>query len=147
MKTNQISSLLAVVLISVAMAACVLSIAWATDASQSLGKIDERRLIGRWVRPDGGYVIDIRGVQTGGNLDAAYFNPNPIHVSRAEWRKQSEGLSIFVELNDKNYPGATYQLRYYPESEQLAGEYHQPLVQQTFDVYFTRMAQESEAKT
>ena len=117
---------------------------FAADAPQSLGKVDEQRVIGRWVRPDGGYVIDIRGVQAGGNLDAAYFNPKPIHVSRAEWRKESAGVSVFIELNDANYPGATYNLRYYPESEQLAGEYHQPLVQQTFDVYFVRETKAAE---
>ena len=113
-------------------------LAFAADAPQSLGKIDEQRLIGRWVRPDGGYVIDIQGVRAGGNLDAAYFNPNPIHVSRAEWRKEGSTLSIFIELNDKNYPGATYKLLFYAESEQLAGEYTQPLVGQTFDIYFVR---------
>jgi hypothetical protein len=113
-------------------------LAFAADTPQSLGKVDEQRLIGRWVRPDGGYVIDIRAVKAGGNLDAAYFNPNPIHVSRAEWLKENGILSIFIELNDQNYPGATYRLRYYPESEQLAGEYTQPLVQQTFDIYFVR---------
>ena len=113
-------------------------LAFGADMSQSLGKIDEQRLIGRWVRPDGGYVIDIQGVQAGGNLDAAYFNPSPIHVSRAEWRKEDGALSIFIELNDKNYPGATYKLLFYPESEQLSGEYTQPLVGQTFDIYFVR---------
>ena len=113
------------------------------DTPQSLGKIDVQRLIGRWVRPDGGYVIDKPVDGRGGNLDAAYFNPNPIHVSRAEWRKEGGALSIFIELNDKNYPGATYNLRYYPESEQLAGEYTQPLVQQTFDIYFVRESQAS----
>jgi len=116
------------------------------ETSKSFGEVNEQRLIGRWVRPDGGYVLDIRAVQAGGNLDAAYFNPNPIHVSRAEWRKETGGLSVFIELNDKNYPGATYRLRYYPDSEQLAGEYTQPLVQQTFDVYFVREAKAAEEK-
>lgn len=116
----------------------------AADTSQSLGKVYEQRLLGRWVRPDGGYVIDVRAVQAGGNLDVAYFNPKSIHVSRAEWRSEEGILSVFIELNDKNYPGATYKLRYYPDSEQLAGDYTQPLVQQTFDIYFVRAAQGEE---
>jgi hypothetical protein len=29
-----------------------------------------------WIRPDGGYVIVIRGIYTAGKLDATYFNPN-----------------------------------------------------------------------
>ena len=131
----KLKKIIALVLLSFASLSLL---AFAADTSQSLGKIDEQRLIGRWVRPDGGYIIDIQGVQAGGNLDADYFNPNPIHVSRAEWRKEDGALSIFIELNDKNYPGATYKLRFYPESEQLAGEYTQPLVGQTFDIYFVR---------
>ena len=119
---------------------------FSAEVPQTLGKVEEQRLIGRWVRPDGGYVIDVRSVQAGGNLDVAYFNPNPIHVSRTEWRKEGDILTVFVELNDKNYPGATYKLRYYPDSEQLAGTYTQPLVQQTFDVYFVRAPKAVEEK-
>ena len=97
------------------------------------------RLTGRWLRPDGGYVIDIRNPQTDGRLEAAYFNPHPIHVSRAEWRRESNGLRVFVELRDQNYPGATYKLKYDAEADRLVGEYFQPVYQQTFEVAFVRM--------
>jgi hypothetical protein len=50
-------------------------------------QISEDLLRGRWVRPDGGYVIEVRDAQAGGRLDAAYFNPRPINVSRAEWHR------------------------------------------------------------
>jgi hypothetical protein len=99
---------------------------------------DLERLQGRWVRPDGGYVIEISGVQAEGTLDAAYFNPAVINVSRAAWRDENGILIIFIELNDTNYPGATYNLRYDQENDQLAGEYFQPLLQQTFDIFFIR---------
>lgn len=112
--------------------------ALAADAPGSSQKIGEQCLVGRWVRPDGGYVIEIRKVQADGNLDAAYFNPNTIHVARAEWKKEKESLLVLIELRDTNYPGATYKLRYYTASDQLAGEYFQPLLQETFDVYFIR---------
>ena len=95
-------------------------------------------LQGKWQRGDGDYLIEIRSVDAGGKLDARYFNPRPIHVSRAEWRRENGGIHVFVELRDQNYPGATYKLRYRPEQDQLAGDYHQPLHQQTFDVYFIR---------
>ena len=96
-------------------------------------------LIGRWVRPDGGYVIEIRSVDPAGELDAGYFNPRPIHVSRA-WATLTGGqLGIFVELNDVNYPGATYDLIYDAPNDRLVGEYVQPKVGQTFDVTFSRM--------
>jgi hypothetical protein len=96
------------------------------------------RLVGRWVRPDGGYIIEIHGARVDGRLDAAYLNPRPIHVARAESRRETDGLHVFIELRDVNYPGATYKLRYAPESDRLAGEYFQPMYNQTFEVEFVR---------
>jgi hypothetical protein len=37
-------------------------------------------LPGRWVRPDGGYIISIKSVDAGGKPDASYANPNPLPV-------------------------------------------------------------------
>lgn len=98
-----------------------------------------RKLIGRWVRPDGGYVIDIRNVDADGKLQAAYFNPRPIHVSQARITKAQKKLQVFVELRDVGYPGATYTLTYNAQHDVLAGLYFQPTVDQTFDVVFVRM--------
>ena len=97
------------------------------------------RLTGRWLRPDGGYVIEIRSAQTNGVLDAGYFNPRPINVSRAEWRHDSGRLQVFIELRDANYPGSTYTLRYAPQQDRLVGDYFQAVQQQTFYVEFIRM--------
>jgi hypothetical protein len=96
------------------------------------------RLTGRWLRPDGGYVIEIRSAQTNGVLDAGYFNPRPINVSRAEWRRENGRLQVFIELRDANYPGSTYTLRYVPEQDRLVGDYFQAVHRQTFDVEFVR---------
>ena len=41
-------------------------------------------IVGRWRRPDGGYIIDIRGLDSAGNPDVAYYNPRPINVSRTQ---------------------------------------------------------------
>jgi hypothetical protein len=98
-----------------------------------------RKLVGRWVRPDGGYVIDIRNVDADGKLQAAYFNPRPIHVSQARVTKGQEKPQIFIELRDVGYPGATYTLTYNSQHDVLAGLYFQPTVGQTFDVIFVRM--------
>jgi hypothetical protein len=98
-----------------------------------------RKLVGRWVRPDGGYVIDIRKVDVDGTLQAAYFNPRPIHVSQARVTQKEGEIQIFIELRDVGYPGATYALRYNAKHDVLAGLYHQPAVGQTFDVAFVRM--------
>jgi len=96
-------------------------------------------LKGRWLRPDGGYVIDIREIDAGGKMAAAYFNPRPINVSRAEAALEGTTIKVFIELRDKNYPGSTYTLTYDPGSDQLRGVYFQAALQQSFDVFFVRM--------
>lgn len=103
--------------------------------------VPENILNGRWQRPDGGYVIDIRSPQGNGKLEAYYFNPRPINVSKSEWSRKEDGLHVFVELRDQNYPGATYKLRYMPDKDQLAGDYYQPLHGQSFEVSFIRQSQ------
>jgi hypothetical protein len=97
-----------------------------------------QKLAGRWVRMDGGYVLEIRGVEAGGKLDAAYFNPRPIHVARAEASQDGAAVKLFIELRDVNYPGSTYSLRYDPGRDVLEGAYFQAMQQQTYDVSFVR---------
>ena len=41
-------------------------------------------LNGRWLRPDGGYIFEIRAVDANGKIDAFYLNPQPINVAKAE---------------------------------------------------------------
>jgi hypothetical protein len=96
-------------------------------------------LKGRWLRPDGGYVIDIRDVDASGKLAAGYFNPRPINVSQAKASREGKTTKVFIELRDVNYPGATYNLTYDPEKDQLRGVYYQPALGQSFDVFFIRM--------
>ena len=96
-------------------------------------------LKGRWQRPDGGYVIEIKDIDTNGKMAAGYFNPWPINVSQAEAALDGTTLKVFIELRDVNYPGATYHLTYDPASDQLRGVYFQPKLQQRFDVFFVRI--------
>lgn len=103
--------------------------------------LDPQKIVGRWVRPDGGYVLQLTDVAQSGHVAAAYFNPSPIHVAHAEWRLSAQNLLIVaVELRDLNYPGATYTLRYDPATDRLAGAYHQPVQDQTYDIEFVREA-------
>jgi hypothetical protein len=95
-------------------------------------------LVGRWERPDGGYVLQIDGADADGTLRASYFNPKPIHVAQAEWRAEDGWLQIFIELRDVNYPGSTYTLTYDPVIDELLGTYYQAVMQQSFDVRFAR---------
>ena len=96
------------------------------------------RLVGRWLRPDGGYILEVRSVSPEGAVDASYLNPRPIRVARAEASRMGDGMTLFVELRDVNYPGSTYRLLYDRGRDVLTGTYFQALQQQTFDVEFVR---------
>lgn len=99
---------------------------------------DFRELMGRWVRPDGGYVIEIRSIGPGGRMDAGYFNPRSIHVSRAEASLKGDIPQVFIELQDQGYPGSTYTLLYNREQNVLAGIYYQAAMSRNFEVIFVR---------
>lgn len=100
-----------------------------------------RKLLGRWVRADGGYVLELRKADLSGVLEAGYFNPKSIHVSRAIWMQGANGFQVVVELNDVGYPGATYMLTHESQTDRLVGKYTQPAMQQSFDIEFTRQPQ------
>jgi hypothetical protein len=53
--------------------------------------------------------------------------------------KRESRRNILIELRDKGYPGATYQLLYHPVQQALSGVYYQPTAGGTFQVIFTRM--------
>ena len=100
----------------------------------------QARVLGRWLREDGGYILEIRDVASDGSLSAAYFNPNPIHVSQAAVVQEAGMLKVGIELNDVNYPGCLYTLVLDPQLDQLIGTYFQAALGQTFQVVFVRMA-------
>ena len=100
--------------------------------------IDYNQLVGRWQRPDGGYILEIRSVSPNGKLDVGYFNPNSIHVGRAEWVVKDKKLYVLVELQDANYPGSTYGLEYRLATDVLVGNYFQAVEQSNYDVEFIR---------
>ena len=110
-----------------------------TNPAAGQAQSNFQKLTGKWLRPDGGYVIEIKSVDQTGKLDAGYFNPRPIHVAKAEAKQEGNALKVFIELQDVNYPGSTYTLTYVPERELLVGNYYQALQQQNFDVYFERL--------
>jgi hypothetical protein len=107
--------------------------------STAPAETDPARLVGRWMRPDGGYILQLSQPSPKGVLKAEYFNPRAINVSRAEWKHQEGRLGIFVELRDQNYPGSTYTLIYEPADDQLRGVYFQAALRQHFEVFFERL--------
>ena len=103
------------------------------------GGDDFDKLNGRWLRPDGGYIFEIRAVDAGGKIDAVYLNPNPINIAKAEATHDGSIVKVFVELRAPNYPGSTHTLTYDPQHDQLQGTYFQAVQQQRFAVNFVRM--------
>lgn len=95
-------------------------------------------LRGDWVRPDGGYVIAIKGVDAAGKLDASYFNPKPLPFSKAQAFIEGMTLRVSFELRAAGYDGSTYELAYDRASDRLKGVYYQAVAKQKHDVFFTR---------
>jgi hypothetical protein len=95
-------------------------------------------LPGRWVRPDGGYVIAIKSIDAGGKLDANYANPNPLPFYAATATEEGGKLKLFFELRAGGYNGSTYTLNYDAAGDRLTGTYYQAVARQTFEVVFAR---------
>jgi hypothetical protein len=110
-----------------------------TPVPASIANLSFEKLRGKWLRPDGGYVLEIRGAAPDGKLEAAYFNPKSINVAKAAALRDGGSVKVFIELRDVNYPGSTYTLAYDPKEDQLKGDYFQAALKQNFDVYFTRV--------
>ena len=94
--------------------------------------------LGKWQRTDGDYIIELSNIKTDSTLEAAYLNPNPIHVSETAWKVNDGYVYFFIKLDDEGYPGSFYSLGYYPEEDRLYGFYYQALQQQQYDVIFER---------
>ena len=112
-----------------------------TNTSASSEALSFEKLKGRWLRAEGSYIVDVRSVEASGKMDAAYFNPRPINVAKAEAMKDGGDLKVFVELRDVNYPGSTYTLTYQPATDRLAGTYFHALSGQNMDVEFSRLGE------
>lgn len=109
-----------------------------TSSTKKVNASGYERLTGRWLRSDGGYFIEIRGAAADGKLDAGYYNPKPINVSRAEWIKQNDKIMVMIELLDVNYPGSTYALELLDTEDRMVGTYFQAVEKATYEVAFVR---------
>ena len=97
------------------------------------------RLLGQWMRTDSEYVIAIEEASADGKLAARYLNPQPIHVSKAQWLKSGPRLQLMVEMQDRGYPGSNYELDYDAAHDTLFGTYHHLGINQDFQVSLYRM--------
>jgi len=110
----------------------------APGAAASVSQPTLAVLVGRWVRPDGGYVISIKAVDADGKLDASYANPNPLPFYTAEAARDGGAVRLFFELRAGGYNGSTYKLTYDQARDQLRGVYYQAVAKQQFEVAFAR---------
>lgn len=101
-------------------------------------KVSSDTLLGRWLRPDGNYIIQINTINEDKKIEAQYFNPKPINIARAEIIPD-DNLHIFIEFNDKGYEGSSYDLIYDPVNDALIGKYFQATYGQTYQIGFIRL--------
>lgn len=110
----------------------------AAEAGAAVSDQELARLVGRWLRQDGGYVLKIKEGSRPDKLDVAYLNPNEIHVERAEAARRNDTIRVTIELRDVNYPGCLYELSYDQAGDRLRGTYFQAALGETYDVEFVR---------
>ena len=115
------------------------SVAAAAEIQEGLSAPNDFKLLeGRWTRPDGGYVLELKSVKKDGSVSAAYYNPRSINVFRAQAGKKGRTTTLYVELRDINYPGSKYNLVYDAKTDRLKGAYFQAVENRTFQVEFVR---------
>ena len=142
MRRSNVSRLLGIVLtVVLACAASAQTPAPATKGQSAVGvaaSSNVELLKGRWVRPDGGYTIAIKSIGPNDQLEAMYFNPNPLPFAKAQASREGTSLHTFFELRAGGYEGSTYELTYDPTSDRLQGIYYQAVAKRKYDVYFVR---------
>jgi hypothetical protein len=73
---------------------------------QSTEKSDVQRLEWRWIRPDGGYLLELLEIRKDGSLKAAYANPSrKIKVFRAGMEAQVRHIRCFCRAARRQLPG------------------------------------------
>ena len=97
-------------------------------------------ILGKWLRPDGNYVLEIKSIGKNGKLEAAYYNPRPIKMALSEV-KIEDRIKVLIEFNDQGYEGSVYDLYYDEPHDALVGSYFQATYGQTYQIAFIRYNQ------
>jgi hypothetical protein len=108
-----------------------------TDTRKS-SKTDVQGLVGRWLRPDVGYTLEIRKVAADGTLDIIYSAPRPVEVSKATATQEAGRVKVFIELKDPSLAGCTYTMTFDPQAERLNGVYFQAALRESYEIFFVR---------
>ncbi len=111
-----------------------------TEPISNITEVPMDTILGRWLRPDGNYVIQINAINSENQIDAQYFNPRPIKIARAELIP-ADNYRIFIEFDDEGYKGSSYDLIYDPAQDILSGKYFQATYGQTYQIGFVRLTE------
>ena len=95
-------------------------------------------LKGTWVRPDGGYTIEIKSIDPNGRIDATYFNPKLLPFAKARPCRKVRRCAYSSNSRRAATRVRRMKLSYDPASDRLKGIYYQAVVKQKFDVVFVR---------
>ena len=71
-------------------------------------------------------------------INAGYLNPKPIHIAETRRKVIDDTVNFYVIFEDEGYPGSYYSLGYITEEDKLYGFYYQAVINQEFEVVFTR---------
>lgn len=118
--------------------ACAQGVKPGDSTAGSTANVGINVLKGNWVRPDGGYMIAIKSIGANGQLEAMYFNPNPLPFARAQAVQKGVALHVSLELRAGGYGGSTYELTYDPAVDRLTGVYYQAVAKQSYEIHFVR---------
>ena len=119
------------------MAAC-LALMQFTGTFASAQPFSLKVIEGEWARIDGDYTISVQNVSSEGKAEVKYFNPGTINVAQSSIAFHNGRVGLYVKLQDKGYPGSTYNLYYYAEKDLLAGVYYQAGTGKKYEVIFER---------
>ena len=101
-------------------------------------KINIDVLKGTWVRPDGGYTIVIKSIGPNGQLEATYFNPNPLPFAKAQASQEGESCAHSLNCARAATMVRPTSSATIAASDRLKGTYYQAVAKQKFDIYFVR---------
>ena len=96
------------------------------------------KLVGRWLRPDVGYVLEIQKVGADGKLDVIYSAPRPVQVGKATATQSGGVIKVIIEIKDPSLAGSTYTMTFDSQAERLNGVYHQAALGENSDIFFVR---------
>jgi hypothetical protein len=96
-------------------------------------------LKGRWQALNGYEVLEIKQIEATGRMEAAFWKPEPVHVSRAQAGRDGKVTRVLIHLRYPDSSCCFFDLTYEPGSERLKGIYWLKGRSKSTDVVFIRV--------